>query len=210
MGSDPCRCSPILQLEQKPTTESVVREKMLIRTGTPDNPADMAGYLPDVPLHKVELIQQISKWIETYQIANGIENNKLQAFSMKEMIEMLGTFTTEEEDEQNIYYHEWLGLDKDIENKYICKFTGWDPEDLVNAQEKANLKARGTVQKIVLTVIFIILLVIIVLALVNINKNTCSGDDCTQKMMKKIFSALKEPILEQLNKPDQPGNYRKR
>lgn len=68
----------------------------------------MAGYLPDVPLHKVELIQQISKWIETYQIgnklifffsslilfsANGIENNKLQAFSMKEMIEMLGTFT---------------------------------------------------------------------------------------------------------------------
>ena len=30
--------------------------------------------------------------------------------------------------------------DKDIENKYICQFTGWDPDDLVTAQEKANLQ----------------------------------------------------------------------
>merc|ERR1712037_384368 len=111
---------------------------------------------------------------------------------------MLGTFTTEEEDEKNIYHHEWLGVDKDIENKYICQFTGWDPDDLVTAQEKANLQARGTVQKIVLTIFFIILLVIIVLALVNMNRNTCSGDDCNtpRKVVEKIFKALEESVVE--------------
>ena len=72
--------------------------------------------------------------------------------------------------------------------------------------------ARGTVQKIVLAIFFIILLVIIVLALVNMNRNTCSGDDCNtpRKVVEKIFKALEESVVERLNKPDQPGNYRRR
>ena len=82
---------------------------------------------------------------------------------MSEMVEMLLTFServqirgdfiaeigdfwnlwkTEEEDDQNIYHHEWLGLDKDIENKYICQFTGWDPDELVTAQKKANIQGE--------------------------------------------------------------------